>query len=310
MVAVIVLATFVLVMARVQAASRAFTARSPLLERLNTFVPPPRNEQEGRLPIGQIVARALTALGAIMAGTGERRITHRLEMAGFRGPRALPLFLGAQTLLTLGPALVVLVPRVASGDDLSRAFELAGLAWGGGWLVIHQWLSGRMARRTQQLSASLPDTLDLFVICLEAGLGLNATIARVGDERAALHDPLGAELSQVAFELRSGRSREDALRSLADRNGVDDLKALVGLVIQSDRLGASLTKTLRVHADLLRTRRRQRAEEAARRLPIKMLFPLAVFILPALMIIAAGPAMLGASSMIGAIGGKGIHKKP
>src|SRR5262252_2668544 len=176
MVAIIVLTTFVLVMGLVQAASRAFTARSPVLERLNTFVPPPRNEREERLPIGQIVARALTALGAIMAGTGERRITHRLEMAGFRGPRALPLFLGAQTMLTLGPALLILVPRVASGDDVPRAFELAGLAWAGGWLVLQQWLSGQLARRTQQLSASLPDTLDLFVVCLEAGLGLNATI--------------------------------------------------------------------------------------------------------------------------------------
>src|SRR5262249_57594824 len=109
------------------------------------------------------------------------------------------------------PGLCVLVPRVASGDDVPRAFELAGLAWGGGWLVLHQWLSGQMARRTHQLAASLPDTLDLFVICLEAGLGLNATIARVGEERAALHDPLGAELSQVAFELRSGRGPADGL---------------------------------------------------------------------------------------------------
>lgn len=309
MVAWIVLSTFILVMALVFAGVQTFVTRSPALERLHTFIPPPRAKRRAGVPIAQIVARALTVLGAVMAGTGERRITHRLEMAGFRGAHALPVFLGAQTLLTLGPALVILVPRVASGGQLTRAFQLAALAWAGGWFLLHQWLGGRVARRTQNLAASLPDTLDLFVICLEAGLGLNATIARVGEERAALRDPLGAELSQVAFELRSGRSREDALRSLADRNGVDDLKALVGLIIQSDRLGASLTKTLRVHSDLLRTRRRQRAEEAARRLPIKMLLPLALFILPALLIIAAGPALLGASSLVGALGGPKKHQR-
>ncbi len=100
-----------------------------------------------------------------------------------------------------------------------------------------------------------------------------------------------------ALELRSGRSREESLRALGNRNGVDDLKALVGLIIQSDRLGASMAKTLRVHADLLRTKRRQRAEEAARKLPIKMLVPLALFILPALFVATVGPAVLAIKEM-------------
>ena len=107
-----------------------------------------------------------------------------------------------------------------------------------------------------------------------------------------MKDPLGAEFNQVAMELREGRSREECLRALADRNGVDDLKSLSTLIIQSDRLGASMAKTLRSHADVLRTKRRQRAEEAARKLPIKILFPLALFILPSLFVIAVGPAML------------------
>jgi tight adherence protein C len=107
-----------------------------------------------------------------------------------------------------------------------------------------------------------------------------------------MDDPLGKEFNQVAFEMRGGRSREDALRALGARNGSDDLKALAALIIQSDRLGASMAQTLRSHADLLRTKRRQRAEEASRRLPIKMLFPLALFILPALFIVTTGPAIL------------------
>jgi tight adherence protein C len=111
-------------------------------------------------------------------------------------------------------------------------------------------------------------------------------------------DPLGREFARVARELREGRPRDSALRALGERNGVDDLKALAGLVIQSDRLGASMTKTLRAHADLLRTKRRQRAEEAARKLPIKMLVPLALFILPPLLIMAAGPALLGIKQLV------------
>jgi tight adherence protein C len=138
-----------------------------------------------------------------------------------------------------------------------------------------------------------------MVVCLEAGLGLNATIARVGHERGAMNDPLGAEFDQVALEIRGGRTREQALRALGERNGLDDLKALAALVIQSDRLGASMANTLRVHADLLRTKRRQRAEEAARKLPIRMLFPLALFILPALFIVVGGPAFLTFRAFIG-----------
>src|SRR5206468_3664168 len=106
--------------------------------------------------------------------------------------------------------------------------------------------------RVQELTTALPDTLDLMVTCLEAGLGLNAAIARIGEERSGINDALGREFAQVAFELRSGRTREDALRGLGDRNGVEDLKALAGLIIQSDRLGASMAQTLRSHADRLR----------------------------------------------------------
>src|SRR5262249_12361470 len=119
-----------------------------------------------------------------------------------------------------------------------------------------------------------------------------------GEERAALDDPLGNEFAQVAFEIRSGRSREEALRALGSRNGVEDLKALAALIIQSDKLGASMAKTLRAHADLLRVKRRQRAEEMARKLPIKVLFPLATMLLPPLFIMVAGPAFLKLKDLV------------
>jgi tight adherence protein C len=142
-------------------------------------------------------------------------------------------------------------------------------------------------------------------VSLEAGLGLNATIERVAEERSAMNDPLGFEFSSVSRELREGRGREEALRALGERNGVDDLKSLSALIIQSDRLGASMAKTLRSHADVLRTKRRQRAEEEARKLPVKMLFPLAFFILPALFVVAVGPAMLRLGKLFDQIGGRG-----
>jgi tight adherence protein C len=142
-----------------------------------------------------------------------------------------------------------------------------------------------------------------MVVCLEAGLGLNATIGRVGEERAAMNDPLGTEFGIVARELREGRAREDALRGLSERNGVDDLKSLTALIIQSDRLGASMAKTLRSHADVLRTKRRQRAEEHARRLPIKMLFPLGFCLLPALLLIVIGPAWIKLAAFFGEMNG-------
>src|SRR5437867_12032953 len=124
---------------------------------------------------------------------------------------------------------------------------MVGLAWAWGHVLMHLWLRMMVTRRVRVIMTALPDTLDLMVTCLEAGLGLNATIARIGEERASIADALGREFSQVAFELRSGRTREDALRGLGDRNGVEDLKALAGLVIQSDRLGASMAQTLRPH---------------------------------------------------------------
>ena len=119
-----------------------------------------------------------------------------------------------------------------------------------------------------------------------------------------MRDPLGDEFSQVSRELRDGRSREEALRALGERNGVDDLTALIGLIVQADKLGASMAKTLRAHADVLRVKRRQRAEEAARKLPIKILFPLALFILPALFIVTIGPSILRIGDLMGIVGSR------
>ena len=295
---VLTLLTFGIVTVAIVSGYSWLSAESPVAQRLKTLVPELDAQAKAKKRGPGLGARLLGLLGTYSFGGSENSLAKRLAYAGIRGPRAVVLFLGMRTLFSIGPALFVLVPRISSGKPLAYALLLAGLVWIGGHVLVNLWLRVRITRRVQELTTALPDTLDLMVTCLEAGLGLNAAIARIGEERAGINDALGREFSQVAFELRSGRTREDALRGLGDRNGVEDLKALAGLIIQSDRLGASMAQTLRSHADLLRTKRRQRAEERARKLPIKMLFPLAFFILPALFIVVGGPAMLRLKDLV------------
>lgn len=270
----------------------AATAKAPVERRIETlageFVQTERRPDTRRGPFN----RLLVAMAPYGFGTADTSLGDTLSYAGLRGPNTMLLFIGARTLISVGPALFVLVAGLASGKSLPVIVLRAGAMWVVLHLLVTQQLKSRSRKRIQSITRGMPDTLDLMVVCLEAGLGLNATIARVGEERATMNDALGKEFDQVALEMRGGRSREDALRGLGQRNGCDDLKALAALIIQSDRLGASMAQTLRSHADLLRTKRRQRAEEAARRLPIKMLLPLAIFILPALFVVTTGPAVL------------------
>lgn len=271
----------------------AATAKAPAARRLDEMMGTPTVAVQRREPSGGgPIKRLLMALAPYGFGTTDAGIANTLSYAGLRAPKTMLLFIGARTLISVAPALFVMVAGITSGKPLRTVLLQAGAMWIVLHLLVTHQLRARARRRIQSITRGMPDTLDLMVVCLEAGLGLNATIARVGEERATLDDALGQEFNQVAFEMRGGRSREEALRALAERNGCDDLKALAALIIQSDRLGASMAQTLRAHADLLRTKRRQRAEEAARRLPIKMLFPLALCILPALFIVTTGPAIL------------------
>jgi tight adherence protein C len=271
----------------------AFTAKAPAERRIEAmtgeFARPERpTATTNRGP----VRRMLLALAPYGFGSADTSLADTLSFAGYRSPNTLLLFIGARTLISVGPALFVLVTGLASGKPMGGTIMRAAAMWFVLHYLVTQQLKARAKKRIQSLSRGMPDSLDLMVVCLEAGLGLNATIARVGEERATMNDALGKEFDQVALEMRGGRSREEALRALSARNGCDDLKSLAALIIQSDRLGASMAQTLRSHADLLRTKRRQRAEEAARKLPIKMLLPLALFILPALFIVTVGPAGL------------------
>jgi tight adherence protein C len=279
----------------------AMTAESPAAQRLRQLMPEVAAARPVAAPKPRrgsgLAKRILAGIGQYSLGGDDSSLSHSLSVAGIRSRGAAVLFVGVRTLISVGPALLVLVMNITGNKSLPRALIVSGLVWLYGHILVNYWLKRRGRRRARTIEGALPDSLDLMVVCLEAGLGLNATIARVGDERSSMNDPLGAEFSQVSLELREGRSREECLRSLGDRNGVEDLKSLSSLIVQSDRLGASMAKTLRAHADVLRTKRRQRAEEAARKLPIKILFPLAFFILPPLFVIAVGPALLRASEL-------------
>jgi len=154
------------------------------------------------------------------------------------------------------------------------------------------FLERKAKRRQETLRLSLPDALDLMVVSIEAGLGLDMAMQHVARELATSHPQLSEELSLVTLEMRAGKRRADALRNLAERTGEGELRKLVAILIQSDRFGTSMGESLRTHSDYLRTRRRQEAEERAGKVGVKLVFPIFFFILPSMLIVAAGPGLL------------------
>jgi tight adherence protein C len=161
-----------------------------------------------------------------------------------------------------------------------------------GFYLPNIWLMRETSKRQQIIRLSLPDALDLMVVCVEAGQGLNAALVTVGREMTLHAKALSEELRLIGHEIRAGLTRAQALRNFASRTGVDEARALVAVLVQSDRLGTSIAQALRVHAQSMRTRRRQRAEEAARKTAVKLLFPLIFCIFPALLVVILAPAMI------------------
>jgi len=195
---------------------------------------------------------------------------------------------GVKVLLPI--ALVALV--FASGIYRSNPVMFPLMAVIVGYLLPELWLGWRVRSRQHRLRKGLPDALDLLVICIEAGLGLDQALLRVSQELHITHRELSEELQLVNLEMRLGKTRIDALRELARRTGLDDIKALVAMLIQTERFGTSIAQSLRVHADDLRVRRRQRAEEMGAKTSVKMVPPLVFFIFPALMVVILGPAVI------------------
>lgn len=223
-----------------------------------------------------------------------------LQRAGFRNRQAVVYYYAARTVAAVGiGALLVLF----GGAAVAGAAEIVLIACVGaiaGWLLPSAYIRMRVARRQKEIQLALPDTLDLLVVCVEAGLGLNQALVRVSEEMSRLSQAMSDELTIVTLEIRAGTPRAEALRNFSKRTGVADVQSLVGMLIQTDRFGTSVARGLRVHSESLRTKRRQRAEEAAAKTAIKMLFPLVFFIFPAMFVVILGPAMFQLSKMFGA----------
>lgn len=236
----------------------------------------------------------LEFLGARFGGDARGRVQLRQQLvyAGYRETNAIAIYWGARlallALLGLGLPLIV---KLAGGDGLKTL--IAGL-WGAGlgWVGPAMYLGSRVRARQKELQRTLPDALDLLIVCVEAGLALNQALVRVAEEIRHVSTLTSEELSLVNYEIRAGMPREEALRNLGERTGVADIRSLIAMLIQTDRFGTSIAQALRVHSDTLRTKRRQRAEEAAAKTTIKLVFPLAMCIFPALFVVILGPALV------------------
>ena len=209
-----------------------------------------------------------------------------LIQAGYREPRHLTIYVGMRVLgALLGMAAVV---GISGFQSLPLIIAVGGL----GFFLPRFLLKRKIRERQQLIKLALPDALDLTVICVEAGLGLDQAMMRVGQDLRHAHPEMSDEFHMVNLEMRAGKPRAEALRNLSERTGVDDIKALVATLIQTDRFGTSVAQALRVHSDSLRTERRQRAEEQAAKTTIKMVVPLVLFVLPSIIFVTLGPAVI------------------
>lgn len=244
----------------------------------------------------------LEAFGARVGAKSQVRLGDLLLHAGYRRPSAGLIFMGTRAAM----ACVLFAAAFVAATFLDitaqqRLLLVIGLALLG-WMVPYIIVKKKMKKRQDELQKALPDALDLMVVCVEAGLGLNQALVRVGEETERVSHTLAEELTLVSLEIRAGTPREEALKNLGRRTGVADIRALTSMLIQTDRFGTSIADALRIHADELRTKRRQRAEEAAAKLTVKMLVPIIVFIFPSIFLVILGPAVFHVGAMFNVFG--------
>jgi tight adherence protein C len=247
--------------------------------------------------------RLAEPLARLATPQDEDEPTHRLRFmqAGLRGRSAPLLFYITKVALVLGLPVLVGAAWMASGRSVSTlgGITLMLVAAGVGALAPQAWLQGRTRRRQRELFEAFPDAIDLLVVCMEAGLSLDAALERVWRDIRLRSPALADELELLGSELGLGTARAVALRHLAQRTGVEEVRLLVATLIQADRFGLGLVQALRVHAQELRLRRQLRAEEEAAKMPLKLLFPLIFTLFPALMVVLLGPAAIGLMRQMG-----------
>src|SRR6266567_6231904 len=232
------------------------------------------------------LATPFTLVRSLFAPEPDPKLVRRLMLAGYRNPAGADIFLGSR--LAFPAVFGVLIALLVSNNTIMYFIIAVGV----GFFLPGFWLNWSIKKRRERIRLSLPDGLDFLAICLEAGLGLDQGIVRLGQELRVSHPALAEELLQINFEQRAGGARITAWKSLADRVDLEMVRSFVAMLIQTDRFGTPLSKSLGTFSDSLRTQRRQQAEEKAAKTTIKMLFPLALCIAPAMGVVLLGPAAI------------------
>lgn len=249
------------------------------------------------------VAAAAGKLGKSLRPSNEQelgKIRIKLLNAGFRQEQAVAIFFGIKLILLLIALVAAFPPAVIYLGMTQKAYMVAACA-GGVAFYLPDFLVGRRKKaRGESIFVGLPDALDLMVVCVEAGLGLDAAMRRVTSELGQSSPVLCEEFAIANFQIQMGRPRRDVLRDLGIRTGVDDVRALAGVIIQAEKFGSSIAAALRVQSDAMRVRRRQLAEAKAAETSVKIMLPLIFFIFPGVFVVLVGPAALNMSAMFGA----------
>jgi tight adherence protein C len=252
--------------------------------------------QQTGISIGGVVERFEQVLPKSQAEVSITR--QRLIRAGYRNDSAVNIFYGSQVLTPIVLCALALVTGLGARSPLF----VYGMALVLGYLAPGIWLGRKIKKRQTRIRLGLPDVLDLLIICVEAGLSMDQATARSAVELRKAQPELCDEMNVVVLEQRAGRPRADAWRNMADRTDVDAVRNLVSMLIQSEQLGTSIARTLRIHADTLRTQRVQAVEEAAAKLTVKLLFPLVFCIFPSLFVVVLGPAIIAITQTFGMMG--------
>jgi tight adherence protein C len=267
--------------------------REAMLKRIAAVVTPPEKQrdlksalQQTGLSLGIVVEQFERILPKSQAEVSV--VQQRLIRAGYRKDSAVKLFYGVKVLVPLSLCAFALV----SGLGSLNPFFVYAAALGVGYLATDFWLGRMISKRQARIRLGLPDVLDLLVICIEAGLGLDQAAARTAQELSRSQPAISDELGIVVLEQRAGRPRADAWKHMAERTDVDTVRNLVTMLVQSEQFGTSIAKTLRTHSDTLRTQRVQSIEELAAKTTVKLIFPLVLFIFPCLFLVTVGPAII------------------
>ena len=257
--------------------------------------------------VGRMARAALPRIGSHLVPTDEKektRLQARLVQAGLYSRQAMVVFLGVKMLMMVGPALLGLGLGLAGVVSLKPAVLYGACLGIIGMIGPSMWLDKKKGKRQRRFRLGLPDALDVIVICVEGGLSLVGALRRVSGDLRGVHPELSLELEIVQREVQLGQTAGEALRRLGERADMEEVRSLASVIIQSEKFGAGLNKSLRVHADTLRMKRQQRAEEMAQKAGTKILFPTLLFIFPAIFVVILGPAMIQISGSVLKMGGQ------